>query len=129
MRSFTLAGSASVTSAGALANTGTIAIATGKLSDTPELTNSGVITLAGGQINDVNGLLNTGSISGFGAIAAPIDASSTGTIEATGGKLTLGDAVHGGVLEIGGAPPTISFWARQARSAASFSPMPPARPL
>ena len=100
--SLTLAGSASVTSAGALANSGIITIATGKLSDAPELTNSGGITLAGGQIADVNGLLNAGSISGFGAIAASVDASSTGTIEATGGKLTLEGAVHGGALEIGG---------------------------
>ncbi len=98
----TLAGSGSLKSSGALVNAGSIAIATGKLSDTAELTNSGSITLAGGRIADTAGVLNNGTISGYGTFAAPVVANSTGTVEASGGKLTLSSAVHGGHLEIGG---------------------------
>ncbi len=67
------------------------------------LTNAGSIAVAGGSITDATDLVNNGTISGFGVIAAPVDANSNGTIEATGGKLTLSSAVNGGALEIGSA--------------------------
>ena len=76
----------------------------GALTAASGISNAGAITLSGGKIAaSAGGIANTGVISGYGKIAAPVDANSTGTIEATGGKLTLSGAVNGGHLEIGGS--------------------------